>query len=116
MPVLDSKDSKKEQMAPGVERLELVSGELGALSLTVADATLAPGAEVATHTHPTEEAMVIVEGELQAVLGDEIVTVRSGQTVLAPPGVKHGFANRSRSPGRIMAIHPTPNVQRTLVD
>ena len=116
MPILDFKDVRKQEMAPGVDRWELVSGEVGARSLTVADARLAPGSSVATHTHPTEEAMVIVQGELEAVLGDETVTVIAGQTVLAPPGVKHGFANRSASPGRIMAIHPTAKVERTLVD
>jgi len=39
--------------------------------------------------------MVIVEGTLEAVLGDEVVTLGPGYTVLAPAGVKHGFVNRS---------------------
>jgi len=55
-----------------------------------------PGARATTHIHPdTEEAMVIVEGTLEAVLGDEMVTLGPGDTVLAPAGVKHGFVNHS---------------------
>ena len=50
------------------------------------------------------------------MLGDEVVTVKEGQTVLAPPGVKHGFVNRSGASARIMAIFPTSSVERTLVD
>ena len=97
MPVLNKADIEMQEISPGVERWEIVSGDLGADSLTVADLTLSPGSRAPTHIHPTEEAMVIVDGELEAVLGDDVVTVSSGQTVLAPAGVKHGFVNRSSS-------------------
>ena len=115
MPVLSRSDSDGQQIFPGVELRELLSGELGARSLTVLDITMSQGSEVTTHIHPTEEAMIIVDGELEAVLGDDVVTVSSGQTVLAPAGVKHGFVNRSGAPLRIMAIHPTNKVERTAV-
>ena len=94
----------------------MVDGERGALSLSVADLVLTPDSRVPNHVHPTEEAMVILEGHLEAVLGDQVVTVTTGQTVLAPAGVKHGFVNRSESPARLMAIFPTSRVERTLVD
>ncbi|MDP7226954.1 MAG: cupin domain-containing protein, partial [SAR202 cluster bacterium] len=63
-----------------------------------------------------EEAMVILEGEIDAILGHDTVTVSAGQTVLAPAGVRHGFVNRSGAPARIMAIFPTADMERTLVD
>lgn len=116
MPILDKSDCEVGQLSPGVERIEIVSGELGADSLTVSDVTLSPGSRAATHTHPTEEAMVILEGELDAVLGDEIIPVTPGKTVLAPAGVKHGFHNRSDAPARVYGIFPTGKVERTLVD
>ncbi len=116
MPILDKKDVQRDEPAPGVDRWEIVNGERGARSLTVVDLTVAQGGRVPTHLHPTEEAMVILEGDLDAILGDEIVAVTSGQTVFAPAGVKHGFVNRSGSPARVMAIFPTGKVERTLVD
>jgi quercetin dioxygenase-like cupin family protein len=116
MPILKKSDVEMGEIAPGVERWEIVNGELGADSLTVADLTLAPGSKAPTHTHPTEEAMIIVGGELEAVLGDEVVTVKEGETVLAPAGVKHGFVNRSGSSARVMGVFPTGKVERTLVD
>ena len=116
MPVLNRSDVEMQEISPGVERWEIVSGELGADSLTVADLTLAPGSRAPTHIHPTEEAMIIVDGELEAVLGDDVVTVSSGQTVLAPAGVKHGFVNRSSSSARVMGVFPTGKVERTFVD
>ncbi len=116
MPILDRDDSTKEELAPGVGRWRLLDSELGAESLTVADLTLTPDSKIPTHIHPTEEAMVILDGELEAVLGDEVITVTAGQTVLAPPGVKHGFVNRSGGSARLMAIFPTAKMERTLVD
>jgi quercetin dioxygenase-like cupin family protein len=116
MPVLKKSNIEMSEIAPGVERWEIVSGELGAESLTVADLTITPGSRAPTHTHPTEEAMIIVDGELEAVIGDDVVTVKEGETVLAAAGVKHGFVNRSGSPARVMGVFPTGKVERTFVD
>ena len=116
MPIMKKSDGEMTEIAPGVQRWELVNGELGAESLTVADLTITPGSRAPTHTHPTEEAMIIVGGELEAVLGDEVITVREGETVLAPAGVKHGFVNRSGADARVMGVFPTSKVERTLVD
>ena len=116
MPILNRDDVAKEQLSEGVDRWSLVDGSLGAESLSVGDVTVAPGGQVPTHIHPTEEAMVILEGELQAMLGDEVIDVKEGQVVLAPAGVRHGFVNKSSASARIMAIFPTANMERTLVD
>ena len=116
MPILDKNDVPVEELSPGVQRWAIVDGGKGSESTSVGDVIVGPGAKVATHIHPTEEAMVILEGELEAILGDEVVIVREGQTVLAPPGVKHGFVNRSGADARIMAIFPTAHMKRTLVD
>ena len=116
MPILKMTDSDRDNLGPGADRWTLVDGERGADSLSVGDLHLAPDATVRTHTHPTEEAMVILEGELDAILGDEVVKVTAGDTVLAPIGVKHGFLNRSGKPARLMAIFPTATIERTFVD
>ncbi len=116
MPIIDRNDDAKEELSPGVDRWALVDGSKGAVSLSVGDVVLQSGGTVPNHIHPTEEAMVIVEGQLDAVLGDETIPVTAGQTVLAPAGVRHGFVNRSGAPARVMAIFPTANMERTLVD
>ena len=116
MPILDKGDSPKEDLAPGVGRWRLLDSETGAEALTVADLTLTAESSVQTHIHPTEEAMVILEGELEAVLGDDVITVTAGQTVHAPAGVKHGFSNRSGKSARLLAIFPTARMERTPVD
>ena len=90
---------------PGVERAVLVDATQGALSLYISHLEIGPGGRVTTHIHPdSEEAMVIVEGSLEAILGDQVVTLGEGDTVLAPAGVKHGFENRSGATARLLAI------------
>ena len=116
MPVLDKNDSVKEELSTGVGRWRLLDSETGAEALTVAEIRLAPDSTVHTHIHPTEEAMVILDGELEAVLDDKVITVTEGQTVHAPAGVKHGFVNRSGGSARLLAIFPTAEMKRTFVD
>ncbi len=116
MPILQRKDSDRTEISPGVGRWQLVDSERGAESLTVADLILAPESMVPTHMHPTEEAMVILEGELEAVLGNDTSTVRAGQTVVAAAMVRHGFVNRSSADARLMAIFPTARMERIAVD
>ncbi len=48
-----------------------------------------------------------MEGQLEAVLGNEVVTLGPGDTVLAPAGVKHGFVNRSGAKAALLARSPS---------
>ena len=113
MPILYRADAKTEEGYPGIPRTILVDASHGAQSLWVGHLEIEPGARVTTHIHPdTEEAMVIVEGELEAVLGDEVVTLGPGDTVLAPAGVKHGFVNRSGANAALLASFPKTSFER----
>ena len=116
MPIINRDDYEKQELSPGVDRWALVDGEKGSEATSVGDVVVGVDGVVPTHIHPTEEAMVILEGEMDAILGDDVITVREGQTVLAPPGVRHGFVNRSGAPARVLAIFPTAHMERTLVD
>ena len=116
MPILNKDEDNKDEIFPGVDRYTLLDGTMGAESLSLGDMSVSPGSTVRPHIHPTEEAMVILDGELEAIIGDQVVTVTAGQTVLAPPGVKHGFVNRGKNSARLMAIFPTATIERTYVD
>ena len=117
MPILYQTDTKTEEGYPGIPRTILVDASHGAKSLWVGHLEIAPGAQVTTHMHPdTEEAMVIVEGQLEALLGDEVVNLGPGDTVLAPAGVKHGFINRSGAKAALLASFPKTSFQRVAAD
>ena len=42
--------------------------------------------------------MFLCQGEGLAILGDETFPMKAPATLLAPPGVKHGFINHSSAP------------------
>ena len=117
MPIIPYATVPTEESYPGVERVLLVNAIRGSKSLLVAHLTIQPGASVSTHFHPdTEEAMVIVEGTLEAILGEQAVTLGPGDTVLAPAGVKHGFVNRSSARARLVAAFPKTEFERVAVN
>ncbi len=76
----------------GLPTQHLVSSRVGSQRLFVAQQWLQPGERVLMHTHPVEESLTFLEGEGEAVLGNEIVGVGPGVTLYVPPGVVHGFS------------------------
>lgn len=116
MPIVKKQDlSTREGAAPGLEVYDLVDATQGSHSLKIGELTMAPNARVPRHIHPnTEEAMIILEGTLEVVLGDQRITAGPGDTVLAPAGTVHGFLNRSQEPARLLFVFPTHQVERVL--
>ena len=58
--------------------------------------------------------MIILEGSLDLLLGDQRMTIGPGHTVLAPAGTTHGFVNRYQEPARLLYVFPTHEVERVL--
>ena len=116
MPIIKKQElTKREGSSPGLEVSVLVDAEQGSHSLRVGELTIAPNSRVPRHIHTnTEEAMIILEGTLDVVLGSQRTTVGPGQTVLAPVGITHGFVNRSQEPARLLFVFPTHDVDRVL--
>jgi quercetin dioxygenase-like cupin family protein len=54
----------------------------------------APGASFPNHSHPGEEVVYVVEGELEYALEDRApVTVKAGEVLFIPSGVAHAVRN-----------------------
>ena len=83
MTIIDRKQASAQNSFPGIDRWTNVDGGMGAQSLSVMDLHMSAESKVPTHTHPTEEAMVVLEGQLEAIIGNKVVTVQQGQTILA---------------------------------
>src|SRR2546428_13732999 len=104
--------------APGLVVSDLVDAAQGSQSLRIGELTIAPNTRVPRHIHPnTEEAMIILEGTLDVVLGNQRVTVGPGHVVLAPAGTVHGFLTPTQLRRRWVLVFPTQReVQRTSSD
>jgi quercetin dioxygenase-like cupin family protein len=68
----------------------------------------APGRELEAHVHEGEDdSFYILDGEIVFTLGeqDDEVVAGPGTFVLVPPGVRHGFSNRTDEVVRILNLH-----------
>lgn len=50
---------------------------------------LAPGCFVPPHSHPHEQAGIVLEGELEFTIGGETRIVKTGELFIIPGGVEH---------------------------
>ena len=116
MPIIDSHEvAETEGSSPGLAGRLLVDAEKGSHSLRMGELTIAPNSRVTRHIHPnTEEAMIILEGTVDALVGTERLTIGPGHTVLAPAGTVHGFVNRYDQPAKLLYVFPTHHVERVL--
>ena len=83
--VFDPSQLKRRELAPGVT-LRTVWGDKVMMSLV----EIAPGAVVPTHTHPHEQAGIVLQGEFDFTIGGETHRVRQGDMYVIPGGVEHG--------------------------
>ncbi len=52
-----------------------------------------PGYRLGTHTDSAEEILLILEGEAEVSLGDELARVSAGEMALVPAMIPHGLRN-----------------------
>jgi len=109
MPIFKKQDNKpREESSSGLNVRDIVDAEQGTHALKIGEVTIAPHTRLPRHIHTnTEEAMVVLEGTLDAVVGRERKSIGPGDTVLAPAGTTHGFVNSSDEAARILFIFPT---------
>lgn len=67
------------------------------------------------HVHPYDEVFVITEGHARFTVGDQVIDATTGDVVLGPANIPHGYQNVG--PGRLdtLDIHVSPEwIQFTL--
>jgi quercetin dioxygenase-like cupin family protein len=93
---------------PGMQARTIVGDEQGFTTLFVSEMLMQPGAAIPLHTHPTEEAFVVTEGQLAFVLGDQTLSFKAEAVVRVPPHVPHAVRNASAEPARAYAAAAWP--------
>ena len=116
MPFLVKGEAIGVNSSSGTQSDILVGKDNGGERLTVVEAGIDPGAGLGLHVHPGyEEATLIIEGEIQAVLEGETRILGPGDVLLAPAGAEHTVTNQSDEPAKVLAIYPTTNPERVFV-
>ena len=115
MGLIRHSDGVPDEPEPGIHRVTIVHRASGAGALTTRLVTIDPGVRTRLHWHKVEEAMMVLEGEGQAVLGDETFPIKAGEALLGPAGIRHGFINTGSVPMRLAVAFPAVEVE-TFVD
>ena len=116
MPFVMKGDAQAGSSTSGTQAVTLVGKENGGNNLTVVNAGIDLGAGLALHIHPGyEEATLVVEGNIEAVLDGETRTLGPGDLMLAPAGAEHTITNQSDKPAKVLVIYPTTNPERVFV-
>ena len=116
MPFVMKGEASSGNSTSGTQTNTLVGKDNGGNNLTVVSAGIDPGAGLALHIHPNyEEATLVVEGNIEAVLDGETRILGPGDLLLAPAGAEHTITNQSDKPARVLAIYPTTTPERVFV-
>jgi quercetin dioxygenase-like cupin family protein len=86
----------QKQMAQGIKRTDLQREDLSASGREVVQVRVdfAPGAIAPEHSHPGEEIVYAIEGEMEyRVAGRAPITLTAGDVLFIPAGAIHGVTN-----------------------
>ena len=111
MGIIRHSEGLVDQPESGISRVTIVHRGTGAGALTTRIVTIEPGTRTRPHWHKVEEAMMVLEGEGQAVLGDEVMPIQAGETLLGPAGIHHGFINTGSVPIKLAVAFPAVEVE-----
>ena len=101
MHFIDLNETVKKQLGPGVT-LNLAWGEKLMLSVVEFE----PGSTVPMHSHPHEQAGIVLEGEFALTIGGETKRVRKGDMYIIPGGVEHGAVTGQEKAVALDIFHP----------
>ena len=87
-----------------------VHRDKGATSTAVVYFELAPGMHLGTHRDSAEEVLVVLEGEIEAVVGEERGRLRAGGIALVPAMVPHDVICTGDVPAKVAGFFPSNTI------
>lgn len=74
---------------------------------------LDPGAELPVHTDSAEELLIVLQGEAEARVGDEVGRIGTHEVALVPPMAPHGLRNVGEDVLRVFGTFSSSTVVST---
>jgi quercetin dioxygenase-like cupin family protein len=85
-------------------------------AIAIIEQEFPPGSLLPPHVHENDVWLYILEGEMHARVGDEVVTASPGSWVLKPRGIPHTMWNAGSSPARIIEVYAPGGFERFFQD
>lgn len=87
-----------------VARAGVTRRSFSGANATLAFTTLEPGHTPNPHSHPHEQIVYVLAGELRFTVGDEEAIVGPGDMLVVPPGVEHWAETISEEPAVDLSV------------
>lgn len=94
----------------------VLHGDHGADDSAAVYIELEPGAALGEHTDSPEEILIVMEGEVEFLIGNERQRGVAGTVAVVPPMVPHNFRNVGNQTARVIGFFPSPTVVSTFVE
>ncbi len=104
MQALDLNAIQPTPLGPGFYANFPLQSDTGTASTAIVLMRFEPGGALAEHTDSAEELLYVLEGEVEAFVGDETATLRAGEIAVVPALVPHGARNVSDTDARILGF------------
>jgi quercetin dioxygenase-like cupin family protein len=108
MRFVDHEMQPREVWRPGVETRMLTSASNGAAQLCIFEQWIAPAAGAPPHSHPVEEVLTVLAGEVEIWIGESKLVLTRGQSLIVPAGQVHSFLNVGAATLHMHAVLASP--------
>ena len=95
-------DANQKSLAPGV-KLKTMWGE----KILLSQVELEAESEVPLHSHPHEQAGMVIEGQFEFTIGNEKQIVKEGEFYIIPGGVEHRVVTGDK-PAKALDVFSPP--------
>ena len=106
MPIVRHDTLPETPWRPNYRKWDVTGPNDGTTSSSLSISVAAPGTGAPLHKHEDDELIVLLDGELEVRMGDEVVTVGPDHTLVVPPNVPHGFTVTGPNSARMLAFLP----------
>ncbi len=106
MPIVDHNAIPEVPWRPNSRKWDITQEGDGTTSSSLSYSVVGPGAGAPLHTHEADELIVVLEGTVEARLGDQVRHVGADHTLVIPPGVPHGFTCVGPESARLITFFP----------
>ena len=104
------------ELIKGIRLCPFASGNSGAIGLSTGFAILSPGARLPYHTHPTSEAITVVQGLLKVSVEGRTYHLSPFDCIHVPAKIAHSVASLNDAQDTIvLTAFPTGEISRDLV-
>ena len=105
--------TQREDEGNAVDAAWPVHRDTGSASTAVVYFELRPGMHLATHTDSAEEVLIILEGEVDAVIGEDRRRLAAGGIAVVPAAEPHGLVNVGAGTARVAGVFSSNTIVST---